>query len=74
MGRSVPFAYILYREFKKQNNTEEMTYYSTILNNYATLLSNIWDVKNDIPLQVTSGGNSNSRCMALYAISLAIEV
>ena len=75
LGRGMPFAYYIYKEYEKQNNISEMTYYKNTLENYAKFLVDLYNLKGDIPLQSgATTGNSNSRCMALYGLSLGIEL
>jgi hypothetical protein len=74
IGRSLPLAYILYKEFENIDATKA-AYYSDIVENYGQFLLNLYNINNDIPLvHNASEGNSNSRAMGLYGLTLANEL
>lgn len=76
VGRSIPFAYTMYKYYLNTDSTKS-NYYRTILINYADFLKDMIDVKHDVVLRHDLpewGGNGNSRAMGLYGLALGYTV
>lgn len=65
LGRSLPIAYHLYKEYKSVE-------YKNILIAYGDMLVDLYDEKGDIPLTNTQvSGSGNSRALGLYGLAIA---
>lgn len=68
VGRSMPVAYHIYF---LGINTQQC---AGIVEAYGDFLLDLWNEYNDIPLLPGAGGNSNSRGMGLYGLTIAKKV
>ncbi len=74
IGRSLPISYILYKEYVDVDE-EKKNYCLSTIKAYADFIVSIYNNKSDIPLKYgQTVGNSNSRSMALYGLSIAIKL